>query len=421
MRYKNTAINELLDDNKITQEEYNILFEKLEYKDNFLAALKKVLLLFKKEKHIHLDHISFPNLPELSNFYSYIVNILGVHWSHNLREIGFWYCNFYSKIWIHEVFIKHHLHFGKATFHKKVTFNKSIFEKRIDFLETNFKEDIRFGGVKFKDEAHFWKSNADKLIAFQSITCSKIFSINKLGFQKIDMDNARFKEVNFIDLVGRENNKDISLNKTHFDNKETTIILRTHLEKENYISEANKYFKIGQELYIDYLLEKDNTAPNRYSTLIVLYLNKFISNFGTDWIRPILVMFIFGFLASFLYIVFSNNPTLFISDKLSISKDDILFWTAGGFSLSIVMYLTYHYKSWGLLMLTILGYIGLIIFSQDSKLITNDISKLINPLNIFKGKEYFEDIAPYGMMVKLIMATLIYQFIMAFRQNTRRK
>ncbi|OYY30669.1 MAG: hypothetical protein B7Y63_05235, partial [Sulfurovum sp. 35-42-20] len=59
-------------------------------------------------------------------------------------------------------------------------------------------------------------------------------------------------------------------------------------------------------------------------------------------------------------------------------------------------------------------------FSSEARDISNDISKLINPLNIFKSEDYFEHIAPYSLFVKAIVATLIYQFIVAFRQNTRR-
>lgn len=430
MSFKNKFIHELLDTHKITQDEYNILFEKTEYKEDFLVILNKVILIFKEEEHLHLDGISFPNLPQLSDFYSYIINILGTRCSNNLREIGFWNCNFYSEINIKEVPIKHHLCFGKAIFHKKVNFNKSTFEKRIDFLQTTFKDDITFSGTKFQDEAHFWDSDAHKFIGFQSVTCSKIFSIHRLAFKTMDMDNAQFKEVNFVGLVGLNNNKYVTLNKTHFSNKETTILLRSYLEKHNHITEANKYFQIGQDLYIDYLRERitepniDNlkeriTEPNGISTLSVLYLNKLVSNFGTDWIRPLLVMFIFGFFASFFYYVMP------LSEKESIelfnNTKNVLWWSSGGFLFATLFYIIYLSKEWGILIILSLSYIVLLISVPDTRSLTNDISKLINPLNIFKSKDYFEHIAPYGMIVKLVMATLIYQFIIAFRQNTRRK
>ena len=413
MRYNNKWINELLDENYITQNEYNILFDTAEYKKGFLEALNKVLFLFKEEEHLHLNEISFPNLPQVSNFYSYIVSVIGTRCSNNLREIGFWHCNFYSEIYIHEITIKHHLHFGKATFLKKVNFNKSTFEKRIDFLNTTFKDNITFGGVKFQDEAHFWNSDAYKLISFNSITCSKIFSINDLAFNLISMDNAQFKEVNFIGLVGLDNQY-VTLNKTHFTTRETTTILRTNLEKGNHISESNKYFQIGQELYIDYL-KKRITEPNRRATLGVVYLNKFVSNFGTDWVRPLLMILIFSFFTSLGYgfLQKGNENIDFTNSKL------LLFY---GLLYATWIYYTYNKKLWIIWVASIIVLFSFIMSYTHLKELSNDISKLINPLNIFKPKaNYFENIAMYGMLVKLGMSVLIYQFIMAFRQNTRRK
>jgi len=137
----------------------------------------------------------------------------------------------------------------------------------------------------------------------------------------------------------------------HFENKESSRFIKTHLEKENNVTESNKYFVIEQELYINELRNDKVKQVNNYQNLFVLYLNKFVSNFGTDWIRPIFVIFSFGFLASFLYILFSNNPTLFIFEQYPISTKDILLWISGGFFISIVIYLLYFYKKWWLLIL----------------------------------------------------------------------
>lgn len=137
-------------------------------------------------------------------------------------------------------------------------------------------------------------------------------------------------------------------------------------------------------------------------------------------------MFIFGFLAAFIYNLFpiptnDDIKILFHTKNGLPTAKDILFWCAGGFVYGILAYLFYYFKTWILFGLLVLSYICMLIFIPDIRSISNDISKLINPLNIFKAKDYFEHIAPYGMFVKLIMSVLIYQFIMAFRQNTRRK
>ena len=65
--------------------------------------------------------------------------------------------------------------------------------------------------------------------------------------------------------------------------------------------------------------------------------------------------------------------------------------------------------------------LGWILYSSNSTHMVNDIALIMNPLNMFKSKDYFEHIAPFGMFVKLVISVLLYQFIMAFRNNTRRK
>ena len=321
-----------------------------------------------------------------------------------------------------------------------------------DFSNSYFFNKAYFDSVIFKAITEFQNSNFLSVAHFENTICKETINFSKIKFSSIKFFNSEFKNSHFLGIANintRETlkhykkipniyfdveyyknkekvfkaiNKDVTLpNKMNFTDKETARIIKSNFEKQNNITEANKYFRIEQELYLYELKYKKSFEENRVSIKTILYLNKFVSNFGTDWIRPIFVMFSFGFLASFLYILFSNNPTLFIFEQYPITTKDILLWTGGGFFISIVIYLLYYYKKWWLLILFLSGYIGILIFNQDLRLITNDISKLINPLNIFKGKEYFEDIAPYGMFVKLIMATLIYQFIMAFRQNTRRK
>jgi hypothetical protein len=76
--------------------------------------------------------------------------------------------------------------------------------------------------------------------------------------------------------------------------------------------------------------------------------------------------------------------------------------------------------------------------SIEIQQIANKITTLINPFNIFNQDifyqnfidkhqhyliyiNYFEDIALYGVLVKAITITLIYQFIISFRNSTRRK
>lgn len=235
---------------------------------------------------------------------------------------------------------------------------------------------------------------------------------------KIDLKRTFIKEANFLAIHGTKKTLDkplkIPLDKTHVANKESARILKVVFENQHNIPESNKYFKIEQDLYLDELI-KSKTEPNKFSNLAVLYLNKYVSYFGTDWIRPLLVMFIFGFLASLGY-GFIENHNL----NISFSNSKLLLFLALLYSL--LVYYFYHKQLFVAFVASIIVFYSILFDNTYLYEMYNNITKLINPFNIFKPQaNYFKDIAMYGMLVKLIMATLIYQFIMAFRQNTRRK
>jgi uncharacterized protein YjbI with pentapeptide repeats len=443
MEYSNKSIKILLAADKISKEQYDILFEnKMSYNseeiDNFNKILQIIIRLEDQiqAKTINLNSISFPNF-EFKKFswpqdktISFLNSIFygSVHFGNhtipnrlNFNKVIFKE-NAYLKdtIFLDNVSFNYtsfndFVYFNKSTFVMSVSFRKSIFEKNAYFSKTTFQQDCNFYKTIFQNELNIKEAKIHKKANFWGAKFEKLADFSECSFHKINFINIKLNDANFLHLSSLVNDVKVLLNKDNFENRESARLIKAHFEKQNNITEANKYFQIEQDLYIDELKDKESIEPNKLATKFVLYLNKFVSNFGTDWIRPLLVMFIFGFFASFFYIVFSSTPTI-----LNTSKD-ILFWTGGGFAVSIVIYLLYHYKEWKFLTFTVISYIGLLYFSQDFRLISNDISKLVNPLNIFKSKDYFEYIAPYGMIVKLIMSTLIYQFIMAFRQNTRRK
>ena len=51
----------------------------------------------------------------------------------------------------------------------------------------------------------------------------------------------------------------------------------------------------------------------------------------------------------------------------------------------------------------------------------NYIIQLTNPINAFKNMNLYDGIEIYGAIVRITVITIMYQFIVAFRQNTRRK
>ena len=419
MESKNNTLERLFNNEKITNKEYELLLSDKSNWDsedkNFNEAkhfweifsriknildtenIRETLKLSPRDSLYNFSYIMFPDMDSSPIYEEYIYPDYDDDGHDYAEATDFSHCIFYGIA-----------NFSHTSFSNEVIFNNTKFIKKADFSESSFEGDVYFNGAVFQSE-----------VTFENSECKGIFDFSNVSFRFLLLDKSDFPHASYLRLYGWDNDKyeDIGgmyLSEKNFASQETIRIIKAYFEKQNNIIESNKYFAIEQEKYTK-ILKVYKNKPHRVPTLTTLCLNKWVSNFGTDWIRPLFVMFIFGFFASFFYIVFSNNQTILNSSK------DILLWTGGGFFISIVIYLLYHYKEWKLLTLAIVSYIGLLYFSQDFRLISNDISKLVNPLNIFKSKDYFEDIAPYGMLVKLIMATLIYQFIMAFRQNTRRK
>ena len=433
----NKTIRKLLHDNIITQDEYNILFEdkanwlnqgyssseihrladkaftkefekllkeQKKYED-YKKALAKTINIQSKFEKIDLSHIQFINY----------------HFYENMNTMfSFSNCKFYGTT-----------SFMKSTLHKKVYFDNAIFYGYADFKNVTFEHYVNFKVTTFKDEANFWKAtfNDDTNFRYATFQGETIFQhaifnevdfsyskaksyidFSESNFQKINLENSHFVNAKFLNL---QNKQGKHLYKENFSNKESARIIKDHFEKQNNIIEANKYFALEQNKYLEEL--KKSIHKNHYKDFLVLWLNKYVSYFGTDWMRPLLSMFIFGYLASLGYGFFQIG-----TESIDFTNSKLLL--IGAFLYSLLVYYFYHKKLWVALIASILVFASLLLGDSHLQDTNNNISKLINPLNIFKPKvNYFENIAIYGMLVKLGMSVLIYQFIMAFRQNTRRK
>ncbi len=388
MRSENKVINKFLDEGKITQDEYNILFynkfnlkKESNEENRFNNVLEKVIELQKNDYFLDLSYVMFPYF-KLKNF------------SINEKQI---------------------LNFNDAVFFSKAIFDGIHFKNDINFIGTKFYDTANFNMTIFSKKAYFLNTLFFKKVSFRGCESQNIFHFTHIAFYKIDFIGSYFNNSDMLNLKAVEYSNLVALNKAHFENKESARIIKAQFEKQNNVSEANKYFKIEQELYLQELQDKESLEPNKENTEFVLYLSKYVSDFGIDWVRPILVMFIFGYLASLGYGLFQNG-----TESINFTNSKLLL--LGAFLYSLSVYYFYHKKLWVALIASIIIFNSLLLGDSHLRDISNDISKLINPLNIFKAKvNYFENIAIYGMLVKLGMSVFIYQFIMAFRQNTRRK
>lgn len=337
--------------------------------------------------------------------------------------------------------------FRGATFKKKVFFNKCIFEHNVRFIEAIFENKVSFWGAIFHDKVHF-----DSTVFKETFNFTKT-QINKITLVNTNVENANLLEISAYDETNPKDPK--PLTKDNFENKESARLIKAHFEKQNNITEANKYFVIEQEKYIDELKDKDNkTEGGKLTKLFPLYINKLVSNFGTDWVRSIIVLFLWGFVSLFSFMIFRYSCFTYPNEFYMANEWNksnivitvfifIIFVLAYLLNLYFVEVQNYKrkaiigyfrflykhikiksklYKTLMIIKFCTLSLVAICIFIfclYDSNLF-NLISKLINPINAFKDDETFKGYEAFGAIIRIVSATIIYQIIVAFRQFTRR-
>ncbi len=252
---------------------------------------------------------------------------------------------------------KDSINFRGATFKKKVFFNNCTFEQNIRFVEATFNNEVYFNNVTVK-----------KTIDLSRVHFEEFFDASGMSFNLLNIKGTYFESPLLLGLSAYENEKKIPLESRHFANKESARLIKDHFEKQNNITEANKYFRIEQEKYLEELIS-DGYWKNK-GDIAVVFLNKIISNHQTSWLRVLLILCIYAFIVFAGYEYFKDFSTL-----------------KQGFLASL-----------------------------------NKAVELIDPLNMFKrDNNLFENHQALGFAIRIFSLYLFWQFITAFRQNTRRK
>ena len=378
-----------------------------------------------------------------------------------IEETNFENATFREKVDFSQYTFGHKISFKKTTFNKDVDFKLSNFTKYINFRITTFKKDVNFDEAIFENKVSFWGAKFHGKVHFDSTDFRNIFNFTKTQIHEItlvntNVENANLLEISAYDETNSENSKPLTAN--NFVNKESARLIKDHFEKQNNITEANKYFVIEQEKYIEELDNSKNKTENgKRAKLIPLYLNKYVSYFGTDWIRGLLILSLFGYLVLFSYMILryslfsypnqfymagdwrSSNLATTLFDFIIISflyiinlkfkKIKYFFWRKlpdlKRYSIvkryekifwlfRIIM----NIKKYAIIFLTVIVIFIIFYLSQNNT--TNLISQLLNPINAFKDDDTFKGYEAFGVMVRIISATIIYQIIVAFRQFTRR-
>lgn len=274
--------------------------------------------------------------------------------------------------------------FCKCDFLGKVNFTNLVHSKNISFVDTHFHEDVIFLNQNYENIFLFEGCTVHKKITFKNINFSKLTSFigtifkgkvdfihtkfyelalfNNCKLEKLGFENTFFSgEANFLNL---QNKKGKKLESTNITNRETARIIKNSFEKQNNIIEANKYYAFEMKKR-----QKEIKFSKERSDWLVFLFHRWSSNHSQNWIFP------FGwiFAISFLYVSVPSDHSFCegIYHRINLGSD--LF---------------------------------------------DKMAKIINPFSIMlKG-----DPLNLGMLIfKVIIAYLMYQFVVSIRQNTRRK
>jgi uncharacterized protein YjbI with pentapeptide repeats len=370
-KYRNETIKTLLDQDAITRAEYKQLFEEKEgYTEEqeqlFDVTFQKVIDLQAQETTLNLEMIQFPRFyvqhyrfPEAVPYsFSHAIFSKKAHFEEATfsHEMNFEGATFRDKAYFRDSVFAGEAIFTSTTFLEKVYFRRAIFKRAAYYLSTSFIEKADFRDVVFADKA-----------LFRGAVCKDLIQFSGAQITRLDLETSRFADASYLHLHGYEasGGKPVLLSGKHFPNKESARHIKAHFEKQNNITEANKYFVIEQSLYLKELKSEDWWSHK--GTIFTVALHRWVSNSGTSWIK-------------------------------------VLFWIIL-FALAVLVL-----------------YDGIPHDTETILNIPDRAIELVNPLNIFKrGYNLYEGHEFWAMLVRVVATYLIYQFMMAFRQDTRRK
>ncbi|MEA2016887.1 MAG: hypothetical protein U9N59_00445, partial [Campylobacterota bacterium] len=218
-----------------------------------------------------------------------------------------------------------------------------------------------------------------------------------------NLDNTFFKdEANFLDIKNKDNDK---LESKNIANRETARIIKHSFEKIGNIIEANKFYALEMEKQ-----EKELKWSDNFAEKLVFTFHKLSSNHSQDWVLTLFWIMNMTLVKVFLEFEYCEEISLYYNIPISFIVIISIF-IVGLFILE----LDSKYK-----LLFDFSFTSLFIYIYAS--ITPDttlcyISNSINPFSIMTT----QSLSFSELIYKIIIAYLIYQFIISIRQNTRRK
>ena len=174
-------------------------------------------------------------------------------------------------------------------------------------------------------------------IKAQNMHVENFFSFYKVRFDKLNLEGISYGKLSIFSLTNRDEKP---LNYNNFDNFKSPQLLKYYFEDQKDVIEANKFYKIEKDCYMEEL--KSNKFFYSNQNLFAITLSKYLTNFRSDWILPLLWMNVALYLFPMLYgmMEYDNNEMLnFHFNKVLIS------YTVYFFILILVLYFLYLFRS----------------------------------------------------------------------------
>ncbi len=301
-------------------------------------------------------------------------------------------CDFLGDINFKNIFKAKNITFRNSNFYENTILINQKFDNTFLFENCTVHKDIIFQNIKFMNVTSFIGTTFNGNVNFIHTKFYDLALFNDCKIAKIKFENTFFREEsNFLNLKNEVNKK---LESKNIDNRETARIIKDSFERQNNTIEANKYYAIEMK---EREKELEKTKKNNPFEWLVFKIHGISSNHSQDWLLALGWIIVVGMIASM------NSLNVDIGFTILLISFTRLYEYIGKY-MFIVLYLM-----WFLLMKS---------FCFDTMEMLNLFSNYINPFSIMtKG----ESLTLGVLIFKVIIAYLIYQFIVSIRQNTRRK
>jgi hypothetical protein len=291
------------------------------------------------------------------------------------KNINFSNCEFFSSV-----------NFENIKFDNQFFLENCVVHNNMNFINVIFTNITSFMNSEFYAELNFMHSRFDNLALF-----------NDLKNGKLLLGNTFFRgESNFLSMNVRVHDR------------ETARIIKNSFEQQNNIIEANRFYALEMEKREEEL-DKEIKKSKNITEWLIFKIHDISSKHSQDWVLSLYWIIVITFLYSHLKVFWCQENTEYYIIPFVLN---ILILTFVLLEIAISKNLNIIYKAFS-------GLIIYFIYAFITKDVTLEcFSNNINPFSIMTG----HDILNFSTLIyKIIIAYLLYQFIVSIRQNTRRK